>query len=231
MTDEITPARNKIRANIIQNITQMSHNMSVVIQTLAPFLTPHIRDLRIVLAASEASRTLTRGLDPVVADCNLGPHDRTNWISISAQNLPKGGPVKMTKEGERRNWLEIPCGEEIVKFAPYFGYRDTFGRYKVWRKGRETYDLAGVQETLFGWKDTPNILPDIVYPYALRILRKVEDSEVFELHLLLGLLPETGRRMSAGIRHFGDPFIITMDDNPRELVPGYTSPFDPEGIG
>ncbi|HWD40199.1 MAG TPA: hypothetical protein VG944_15220 [Fimbriimonas sp.] len=199
---------------------------------LEPALTPCLRDLRIVLQAGEDAKKLARSLDPKVCSSKRGPYDLTNWLDLVAKNLSPNAPVRLVADGTTRNWLEVDCvGEsEPVRFAPYIGTIDKHGNYKIHAKGKETYALDGLMASLFGLLEESKDVPETVYPYVLRIIRKVNGNEQFELHFLLGELPKRNQRMRSYVRHFGDPFIVTMEDGPMELPAAFTSPFDPQGV-
>lgn len=195
---------------------------------LDTFLIQHLPHLRIVCAAGEAARVVTKQLSYAIAECHIGPFEHVQWLDAIAKNLPKDGPVRLVKVSKTSTMLEVTTGDETVRFPLWFGSRDSDSTYLVHRKGRETYDRAGLQGVLFDWNAHQTTLPDVVHPYALRIIKRTETGDAFELHFVLGAQPHQEEAMSSRIPHY-DAFIVTLPNDKTPTTETFTVPFDPEG--
>lgn len=196
-----------------------------------------IGDLRVVLEWGVTARGKAQSLDPVLASCQVGPYEKTDWLDGIAKNLDKKGPVRLTKENERRNYLSITTPSGVIDFLPLFGVLSQSGVYTAHNKGSEIDTIAGHEASLFSSEDFGVIepqretIPAELYAYALRVLVATSlDEYDFELHMIWGDKPVNAGQKTATIKHYGEPFIITRGDHGGNLVPAYTAPFTPEGV-
>lgn len=188
-----------------------------------------MRELQIILLSAQDAREVINGMDPVVASSNYGPTERAHWIDFAAKNLGPGGPVKVIKENERRNWFEANFNDGKLRLAPFFGKRLSNGDYSIHAKGKETDEIEPVQWALFD--AGPGVAADEtgvdMYGYALRCYRRTEFGLEPELHLILGSRPCQTNQRTAKIRP-ADSLVVRINE-PLDIEPVYNVSFIPEG--
>lgn len=194
---------------------------------LGQALAPHTRFLLLVLACGEDALAQRRQLSYQLAKCKIGPYQHTVWLDGIAKNLDPDCPVKLVKEGETQNFLEVAVEGKPLRFALYFGTLQN-GKYFIHAKGPEREAAPPSQFSLFA--DLPVGAPADLYPYALLVPTSSEISDYsYELHMILGDQPTGSAAWQSGVRHYGNPFIVRI---PREgeTAPVEAVPFSPDEV-
>jgi hypothetical protein len=114
----------------------------------------------------------------------------------------------------------------------YFGSLRSDGVYCVHPKGPDVYTHPGIsQGSLFDHEGKPalsNEIPDVLYPYALRIANQVETGVVLELHIILAEYPVQDEPFASALVHYGEPYLVRLGGD-APTVERFEVPFSPEG--
>ncbi len=187
------------------------------------------RELQVILQCADDAHRVALARHPKLASAFVGPSERTDWLDFALKELgDRGDFVRITKENERRNWIELHDGESWHKFAPYFAQLESNDAYTIHAKGREKDVVQPLQFVLPTLVDHSSSTDQgELYGYALRVFRQEDNEELPEIHFVFGTKPSRMDLHNDVIR-WAQRAIVSKKEKPQSLVEAYEVEFKPE---